>query len=83
MSLFPDVFSTPERHTGEHMADVVAQCLINCETKNKVMWIICNNTSNNNKIVDSLAAYVWKLFHGCLGYVRCFAHVLNLVVGVS
>ena len=81
--VFIDVFSTPERHTGEHIADVVAKCLTDWEIENKVMSVICDNASNNDKMVDSLATHGWKMFHGRLGRVRCFAHILNLVVGVS
>ena len=83
MSLFLDVLSTPERHTGDDTADVVAKCLTNWEIEDKVMSVIFDNTSNNNKMVDSLATHGWKMFHGCLDRVRCFALILNLVIGVS
>jgi hypothetical protein len=83
MTLFSDISSMPEHCTVEHMADVVAKCLANWWIKNQVMLIVCNNASNNNKMVNPLAMHEWKMFHGYVGFMRCFAHMLYLVVGVS
>jgi hypothetical protein len=74
MTLFPDVFSKPGRHTVEHMADVVAECLTNWGFKNKVMSIICNKSLYKNEMVNSLAIHEWKMFSRCLGHVRFYSH---------
>jgi hypothetical protein len=55
--VFIDVFSTLERHTGEHMADVVAKCLTDWEIENKVMSVICDNASNNDNVGYALLRY--------------------------
>jgi hypothetical protein len=56
------------------MADVLAKCLTKWGIENKVMSIVCNNASNNDKMVESLATHQWQFFWGSLGRVRCFAH---------
>ncbi|KAL1684471.1 hypothetical protein GGG16DRAFT_21704, partial [Schizophyllum commune] len=42
-----------------------------------VLSITADNASNNDKMVDELAALVRKF--SARGRVRCFTHVLNLV----
>ena len=44
--------------------------------------MICDNASANDVMVKKLSEHEWKRFDG-RGRVQCFAHVLNLIVGVS
>ncbi|EIW65154.1 uncharacterized protein TRAVEDRAFT_78641, partial [Trametes versicolor FP-101664 SS1] len=39
----------------------------------------CDNVSPNNVMTELLGERI-KSFEGALGHVRCFAHVINLVV---
>ena len=42
---------------------------------------MADNTSNNDTLVDELSILI-PSFGGCEYCVRCFAHILNLVVKV-
>lgn len=47
----------------------------------QVFSLIANNASNNNTLVDELQVLL-PSFGGSQARVRCFAHILNLVVKV-
>jgi hypothetical protein len=49
---------------------------------NQVLGLVCDNTSNNNTMVEELQVLV-PSFRGQTTRVRCFAHILNLVVKVQ
>ncbi|KAH8085911.1 hypothetical protein HD553DRAFT_271332 [Filobasidium floriforme] len=49
-----------------------------------VLTIVCDNASANDVMIDKLADNDWARFNSSSkGRVRCFAHILNLVTGVS
>ncbi|EIW62755.1 uncharacterized protein TRAVEDRAFT_114619, partial [Trametes versicolor FP-101664 SS1] len=45
----------------------------------QALGLTCDNASNNDVMVDHLG-YALPGFEGSVGRVRCFAHVVNLVV---
>jgi hypothetical protein len=48
---------------------------------NQVLALVCDNASNNDTMVEELQVLV-PSFRGQTTRVRCFAHILNLVVKV-
>ncbi|KAJ7193181.1 hypothetical protein GGX14DRAFT_372983, partial [Mycena pura] len=50
----------------------------------QLLVLAADNASNNNTPVDSLALRIGQLgrFRGKLHRIRCFAHILNLVMKV-
>lgn len=48
----------------------------------QILAITTDNASNNNTLIDELGDLL-EGFQGSLTRVRCFAHVLNLVVKVG
>ncbi|KAI0710647.1 hypothetical protein C8Q76DRAFT_624382, partial [Earliella scabrosa] len=68
-------------HTAEYITEKLLKCLQEYGIAKKVIAVTCNNTSTNGTIMRKLATLV----PGSLGSetcVRCFGHVLNLVVKV-
>ena len=51
-------------------------------TSSQILAITLDNTSNNNTLIAELGDLL-PGFQGSLTRVRCFAHILNLVVKVS
>ncbi|EIW51357.1 uncharacterized protein TRAVEDRAFT_104831, partial [Trametes versicolor FP-101664 SS1] len=45
----------------------------------QMLGVACDNASPNDVMVDILGDHL-DAFEGSLGRVRCFAHVINLVV---
>lgn len=45
----------------------------------QILSITCDNTSNNDTMMDELAVLI-PTFPGAINRTRCFAHILNLVV---
>lgn len=48
----------------------------------KILGLTADNASNNNTLVDELEDLL-DGFQGSVSRIRCFAHILNLVVKVS
>jgi hypothetical protein len=48
----------------------------------QILAITTDNVSNNNTLIDELGDLL-EGFQGSLTRVRCFAHILNLVVKVG
>lgn len=73
-------------HSGEDLAAEVEQTLVEFDIESKLIAITGDNASNNLKMVDELHARLVQkgkahpLFEGRNSFVRCFAHILNLVV---
>ncbi|KAI0364282.1 hypothetical protein BV20DRAFT_915870, partial [Pilatotrama ljubarskyi] len=45
----------------------------------QILGVTCNKASNNDSMVDQLGIDIPE-FDGSVGRVRCFAHIINLVV---
>lgn len=48
-----------------------------------MLSIVCDNASVNDSMIEAVGEQEWKRFYSDKGRVRCFAHVLNLISGVS
>ncbi|KAA1108427.1 hypothetical protein PGT21_012450 [Puccinia graminis f. sp. tritici] len=57
----------PERHTGEYLAEMIC-------------GIVSENASNNETMISELEQLDWKQFKGKAQWIRCFAHIVNLIV---
>ena len=85
-------------HTGTYLASRVSKCLHEYGIHGKVcppsrsmmhqsynhvqiLGLTADNASNNNTLVDDLSDLL-DGFQGSLTRIRCFAHILNLVVKV-
>jgi hypothetical protein len=81
-------------HSGENMAEVVHSLLQELEVAPKLLTITGDNASNNGTLCDTLYAELHKdyddedsafrmqplmRFHGRPSFIRCLAHVINLV----
>ena len=83
-------------HTGIYLAGRISECLHDFGIQNKVCYSFRNerlltsyqilaltldNASNNNTLVEELTDLL-EGYQGSSTRIRCFAHVLNLVVKV-
>ncbi|KAJ3560171.1 hypothetical protein NP233_g11011 [Leucocoprinus birnbaumii] len=66
------------KHTGDYLAQVVADCLKHWKLSNKLTTVCMDNASNCNKLVELLPNYI-EGFRGEQVRTRCMAHILNLV----
>ncbi|EFP78007.2 uncharacterized protein PGTG_03963 [Puccinia graminis f. sp. tritici CRL 75-36-700-3] len=62
-----DFVQLKERHTGEYLARMIC-------------GIVSNNASNNETMISELERLNWKQFKGEEQWIRCFAHIVNLIV---
>lgn len=49
----------------------------------QIFGIVIDSASNNAKMVDDIHLMNWNRFDGKENWVRCFAHILNLISQVS
>lgn len=92
------IFRASKGHTGSYLAARISECLHEYGIQDKVSVYSCtkvakltlrpqilaftaDNTSNNNTLIDELGDLL-DGFQGSLTRVRCFAHILNLMVKV-
>ncbi|KAG8702803.1 hypothetical protein FRC08_003238 [Ceratobasidium sp. 394] len=68
-----------ELHTGEALAWAVHDVLCKFKIQDHVWGVVCNNASNNTKMVDHLVQYGLKRLTGLKSRVFCLLHVLNLM----
>ena len=84
-------------HTGTYLAARIVECLheygiqqkvrrsyttvIKSLTIPQILSLVCDNASNNDTMVKELEVLL-PSFKGQRMHVRCFAHILNLVVKV-
>ncbi|OJT02144.1 Zinc finger BED domain-containing protein RICESLEEPER 1 [Trametes pubescens] len=66
-------------HTGKYLAEKLIECLKEFGIEEKVLSVTCDNAENNTTMLKEMHVLVPK-FRGTLVRVRCFGHVLNLVV---
>ncbi|POV95428.1 hypothetical protein PSTT_16275 [Puccinia striiformis] len=69
-----------QRHTGAYLADSVRLVVEKFGIQQKICGIVSDNASNNEVMVRELKKQKWPRFKGEGQWVRCFAHVLNLIV---
>ncbi|OAV95607.1 hypothetical protein PTTG_26606 [Puccinia triticina 1-1 BBBD Race 1] len=68
-----DFVQLQERHTGEYLARMVEYI---------ICGIVSENAANNGTMIAELEKLDWKRFKGEPQWIRCFAHILNLIVKV-
>ncbi|KAK9364536.1 ribonuclease H-like domain-containing protein, partial [Lipomyces kononenkoae] len=72
-------------HSGANLADTVEELLIELDLEHKLISITGDNATNNERMASELFERLQErlpepLFRGIDSYVRCLAHILNLVV---
>jgi hypothetical protein len=72
-------------HSGENLATAIEELLVELDLKHKLLSITGDNASNNERMVLQLFENLQKsgantLFCGLGSYVRCLAHIINLIV---
>ncbi|OAV91383.1 hypothetical protein PTTG_27972 [Puccinia triticina 1-1 BBBD Race 1] len=67
-------------HTGEYLAKTVALVVEKFGIKDKICGLVSNNAKNNKVMVRELKKLQWPRFRGEADWIRCFAHILNLIV---
>ncbi|OAV99636.1 hypothetical protein PTTG_25235 [Puccinia triticina 1-1 BBBD Race 1] len=75
-----DFVQLKERHTGEYLARMVEFIVEKFRLKNQICGIVSNNAANNGTMIVELEKLLWKCFQGEPQWIRCFAHILNLIV---
>jgi len=76
------IIRASKAHTSVYLAGRVLECLRTYGIQNQILGITLDNASNNNTLVNELADLLHG-YQGSLTRIRCFAHILNLVVKVS
>jgi hypothetical protein len=73
-------------HSGENLAAAVEEMLTELNLERKLITITGDNASNNERMVSELSQNLRRklgvdpIFRGLDSYVRCLAHILNLIV---
>ncbi|OAV89653.1 hypothetical protein PTTG_28626 [Puccinia triticina 1-1 BBBD Race 1] len=67
-------------HTGEYLAETIRLVVKNFAVQDKICGIVANNASNNASMVVAMKKFKWPRFKGEPQWIRCFAHILNLIV---
>ncbi|POW07561.1 hypothetical protein PSTT_08150 [Puccinia striiformis] len=74
-----DFVRLSQHHTGEYLAETVRLIVEKFGIQQKICGIVSDNASNNEVMVKELKKQKWDRFKGEGQWVRCFAHVLNLI----
>jgi hypothetical protein len=72
-------------HTGAALANALYECLQRYQIEDRLLTFCGDNASNNDTLADSLHVLMGSTgkFKGRTHRLRCFAHVLNLVMQAS
>ncbi|CAN1815408.1 Putative AC transposase [Linum perenne] len=73
----------PAPHTSDRLAKYLVECLMDWNVDSKVSTITLDNCSTNDKMIESIKkklALSLLIKDGSLLHMRCFAHILNLIV---
>ncbi|KAL1936981.1 hypothetical protein VTO73DRAFT_2438 [Trametes versicolor] len=79
VSMLLDLLEVAESHSGARLAEAFMHVLQDFGVEEKMLGLACDNVSANDVMTEVLGERV-PSFEGSLGRVRCFAHVINLVV---
>ncbi|OJT06793.1 hypothetical protein TRAPUB_2358 [Trametes pubescens] len=74
-----DFIKLDKAHTGAYLAERLNNCLRAYGLEDRILSITCDNTENNTTMMKELQKLIPQI-RGVKVRVRCFAHVLNLVV---
>ena len=73
------VIRSTKAHTGVYLAGHITECLHAYGVQKRILGITLDNASNNNTLINELTDSL-KDYQGSATRIRCFAHILNLVV---
>ncbi|EAU89851.2 hypothetical protein CC1G_07003 [Coprinopsis cinerea okayama7 len=74
-----DFIKLKKAHTGQYLASKLMECLHEFGIADKILAFTGDNASNNDTMLEELKELM-PSFRGPEVQVRCFAHILNLVV---
>ncbi|KAI7954546.1 hypothetical protein MJO28_004946 [Puccinia striiformis f. sp. tritici] len=77
-----DFVRLKESHTGVYLADTVRVIVEKFGLQNKICGIVTDNASNNETMIEEIKRFKWPRFKGQTHWIRCFAHILNLIAQV-
>ncbi|POW13196.1 hypothetical protein PSTT_03877 [Puccinia striiformis] len=77
-----DFVTLNQSHTGVYLAETVRTIVEKFNLQDKICGIVTDNASNNGTMIEELASFHWPRFKGQPQWIRCFAHILNLIVQV-
>ncbi|KAH9456445.1 hypothetical protein Pst134EB_012644 [Puccinia striiformis f. sp. tritici] len=75
-----DFVQLNQSHTGKYLARMVQFVVKKFGLENRICGIVSDNASNNATMIRESAKLYWKRFEGEPHWIRCFAHILNLIV---
>ncbi|OAV90056.1 hypothetical protein PTTG_28458 [Puccinia triticina 1-1 BBBD Race 1] len=75
-----DFVQLKEKHTGKYLARMVEFIVEKFGLKNRICGIVSDNAANSGTMIGELVKLNWKRFTGEAQWIRCFAHILNLIV---
>ncbi|EFP78147.2 uncharacterized protein PGTG_04103 [Puccinia graminis f. sp. tritici CRL 75-36-700-3] len=75
-----DFIRLSKSHTGEYLANTVRLVAEKFGIQDKICGLVTDNAKNNELMVRELKKLKWPCFKGEAQWIRCFAHILNLIV---
>lgn len=73
--------SLTQSHTGVYLAEKVAECLKDFGLATRILGTVMDNASNNDAMLKEIPSFLPVAATVGTDYqIRCFAHILNLVV---
>ncbi|POW10891.1 hypothetical protein PSHT_08568 [Puccinia striiformis] len=69
-----------KNHTGEYLAETMRVVVEKFGVQDKICGIVTDNASNNLSMMAEIKKFKWPRFKGETHWIRCFAHILNLIV---
>ncbi|OAV84798.1 hypothetical protein PTTG_31051, partial [Puccinia triticina 1-1 BBBD Race 1] len=75
-----DFVRLAQSHTGQYLADTVRAVVEKFGIQDKICGIVTDNASNNSAMVSAMKKFKWARFKGDEQWIRCYAHILNLIV---
>ncbi|KNE90718.1 hypothetical protein PSTG_15824 [Puccinia striiformis f. sp. tritici PST-78] len=77
-----DFVQLRKSHTGVYLAETVRVIVEKFGIRDKICGIVTDNASNNETMINEIKSYKWPRFKGDGQWIRCFAHILNLIAQV-
>ncbi|KNF00022.1 hypothetical protein PSTG_06645 [Puccinia striiformis f. sp. tritici PST-78] len=75
-----DFVQLKQSHTGKYLARMVQYIVEKFGIEHQICGIVSDNAANNCTMIEELEQLNWKRFSGEPQWIRCFAHILNLIV---
>ncbi|KNE93176.1 hypothetical protein PSTG_13428 [Puccinia striiformis f. sp. tritici PST-78] len=69
-----------KNHSGEYLAETMRVVVEKFGVQDKICGIVTDNASNNLSMMAEIKKFKWPRFKGETHWIRCFAHILNLIV---